>query len=52
MNAATLNKPSMPVLLLKKPSQEKDVPQMNAARRSSVPRRVVRPTVSMARDKY
>jgi len=59
MNAATLNKMSMTLLktlssvcLLKKPSHAKEVPQANAAKRSSVPRRVVRPMARMARARY
>ena len=59
MNVATLNKTSMTLLkplssvcLLKKPSHAKEVPQANAAKRSSVPRRVVRPMVRMARYRY
>ena len=59
MKAATLNKVSMTLLktlssvcLLKKPSHAKEVPQVNAARRSLQPRIVVRPMVKMARERY
>ena len=40
------------VCLLKKPSHAKEVPQANAARRSSEPMRVVRPMVKNANDRY
>jgi len=59
MNAATLNKMSMTLLkilssvcLLKEPSHAKEVPKENASKRSSVPRRVVRPMARMARERY
>ena len=61
MNAATLNKMSMTLLKMlssvclfisKKPSHAKEVPQENASKRSSVPRRVVRPMARMARERY
>ncbi len=58
-NAALLRSRSMTeekteasVCLLKQPSQEKAVPHTKEARRSSVPRRVVVPTVRSASEKY
>ena len=58
-NADTLNKRSMTelktassVCLLKNPSQAKATPHAKHARRSSDPRRVVTPSVSMAREMY
>jgi len=59
MNAAMLNKMSMTLLntlssvcLLKKSSHVKEVPQANAAKRSSIPRRVIRPMARVARERY
>ena len=59
MNAAMLNKMPITLLntlssvcLLKKPSRAKEVPQANAAERSSVPKREVRPMARVARERY